>query len=108
MGQNKRRVELQMTREDYEILEAKSVKAGVSKSEFVRRLIREYVFPEKPDEEFMRLFYGLSQVGNNLNQLSRKCNADENINAEYIRLEIEDLRRFKEEIKSRYLGKWRK
>ena len=107
MGQYKRRVELQMTKEDYEILEDKSVKAGVSKSEFVRRLIREYVFPEKPDEEFMRLFYGLSQIGNNLNQLARKCGMDRNVDPENIRHEVEDLNRFKEEIRTRYLMRWR-
>ena len=108
MGQYKRRVELQMTKEDYEILEDKAVKAGVSKSEFVRRLIREYVFPEKPDEEFMRLFYGLSQIGNNLNKLASKYDMDRNADTENIRIEVVNLNKLKEEIRTRYLMSWRK
>ena len=105
MGQYKRRVELQMTNEDYELLIDKAGKAGVSKSEFVRRIIREYVFPEKPDEEFMRLFYRLSQIGNDISSMSVKCKEDM-VKTDFEN-EISDMNKLKDEIRKKYLSPWK-
>ena len=105
MGQYKRRVELQMTEEDYRLLVDKAERAGISKSEFVRRIIRGYVFPEKPDEEFMRLFYRLSQIGNDISGMSVKCKEDM-VKTDFEN-EISDMNKLKDEIRKKYLSPWK-
>ena len=108
MGQYKRRVELQMTEEDYRLLVDKAESAGISKSEFVRRIIRGYVFPEKPDEEFMKMFYGLSVVGNSISIIAREAKEHAYIDKQFLKTQLDEMIKLKEELRNKYLPGWRK
>ena len=91
----------------YCVLAEKAKAAGISMSEFVRRMIKEYAFHEKPDAEFMRLFLNLSQHGDNIARLANDKDVSEKIDVRILNEEIESLRVLKSEIKRRFLSNWK-
>jgi hypothetical protein len=66
---------MRITEQEFQDLEEKSSKAGVSKSNYMRGLLNGVEFHEKPDQEFLDAVLGMSQMGNNLNQLAWYANA---------------------------------
>ena len=75
------RFSMRLTIVEYEALTNCADNYGVSRSQVVRRLIRELV-RQRPDYfgdekiQLRDLFRGLSQAGTNLNQIARKLNTD--------------------------------
>lgn len=102
-----RHIMIRVSNEDYRVLAEKARAAGISMSEFVRRMIKEYAFPEKPDAEFMRLFLNLSQHGDNIARLANDKDVSEKIDVRILNEEIESLRVLKSEIRRRFLSNWK-
>lgn len=67
--------EMRLTVDEYKDLQEKSSKAGVSKANYMRGILAGTEFHEKPDQEFLDAVLGMSQMGNNLNQLAWYANA---------------------------------
>ena len=62
-------IRLRLTKEEEKVLDEKTSKAGLSRNEFLRRLIiGEQVYKRK-EKDFKNYAYQVNRVGNNLNQL---------------------------------------
>ena len=55
------------------ITDAKS--CGLSKAEYIRRLVDEKEIKPKPPETYTKLVYEISMIGNNINQLAHQANS---------------------------------
>lgn len=98
---------IRVSSEDYRVLTEKAKAAGITMSEFIRRMIKEYSFPEKPDAEFMKLFLKLSQHGDNIARLANDKDVGKEIDVRILNEEIESLRVLKSEIRRRFLSNWK-
>ncbi len=72
----KYRITVKMATEDYYLVKSKAKSAGVSTSEFIRGCITEGGVKERLTKEHGDLIRKLCGMANNLNQLSRKANAE--------------------------------
>lgn len=97
------RFEMKMSFEELEKLKKDSEKAGISKSEYVRRLIMNYVIKERPDDRFYEVMRQLTAIGNNLNQIAHKANYLNEIDKDTYMAEKVNWNRFMKEIKVKYL-----
>lgn len=97
------RFEMKMSFEELEKLKKDSEKAGISKSEYVRRLIMNYVIKERPDDRFYEVMRQLTAIGNNLNQIAHKANYLNEIDKDTYMAEKMNWNRFMKEIKVKYL-----
>lgn len=82
------KVTLKMATEEYYFLKAKVKSAGVTRSEYIRQCIQSSVVKERLSPEHLGYIRQLSGMGNNLNQIARKANAEGYTNArnEYLYL----------------------
>lgn len=97
------RFEMKMSFEELEKLKKDSEKAGISKSEYVRRLIMNYVIKERQDDRFYEVMRQLTAIGNNLNQIAHKANYLNEIDKDTYMAEKVNWNRFMKEIKVKYL-----
>lgn len=65
------KVNVFLNEDEKNIFEVKSRKAGLSKSEFFRKIILDYKLKEQPDERFYEILSQLRGIANNLNQMAR-------------------------------------
>lgn len=72
----KYRITVKMATEDYYLLKSKAKLAGVSASEFIRGCIRDGGVKERLTKEHGDLVRKLCGMANNLNQITRKANAE--------------------------------
>ena len=97
------RFEMKMSFDELEKLKSDSARAGLSKSEYVRRLIMNYVIKERPDDRFYEVMRQLTAIGNNLNQIAHKANYLNEIDTDEYMAEKVNWNRFMKEIKVKYL-----
>lgn len=97
------RFEMKMSFDELEKLKRDSAKAGISKSEYVRRLIMNYIVKERPDDRFYEVMRQLTAIGNNLNQIAHKANYLNEIDKDLYMEEKTNWNRFMKEIKVKYL-----
>lgn len=60
---------IRLTKEEEKILDEKTSKAGLSRNEFLRRLILGERVYKRKEKDFKDYAYQVNRVGNNLNQL---------------------------------------
>lgn len=90
MRERTNKVNVFLNEEEKIIFEEKARRAGLSKSEFFRKIILDYKLKEKPDDRFYEILYQLRGMANNLNQLALKNNRYSYIDPrEYQNLKIE-------------------
>ena len=93
--------------EEQELLKEKSKVVGLSESELLRCLIKEFVPKEKPGKEFYDEIKNLRMIGNNLNQLTKYANTTGKLREiELIKL-MNLIEKFIFELKEKYLSKER-
>ena len=68
------RLFIRVTQSEYEAIKAKSAKAGLSLSEYSRRILLGETVVEAPPVDFILLIREVKRVGSNLNQVLKKIN----------------------------------
>lgn len=63
-----------LNEEENNMLNEKTKKSGLNKSEFFRKIILDYQLKEQPDERFYEILSQLRGMANNLNQMARTYN----------------------------------
>ena len=86
-----------------EKLEMLSQKSKLSKSDIIRKLILENEIKEKPGIEFYHAMNELSKIGINLNQIAAKINTTNEIDKDYYKEQVTEMRNITKQIKEKYL-----
>ena len=68
----------------FEKLGILSKKAGLTKSEYIRRMIDGVVPQERPPYDFYKILTQMRYISNSMNQLAKKANATGHVDAEKI------------------------
>lgn len=97
------RFEIRLSYEEDDKLRLDSLKANLSKSEYVRRLIMGNEIKEKPDDRFYNVMTQLTKIGNNLNQISRKANKTDLIDKDFYKNEAIKWNKFMSNVKEEFL-----
>ncbi len=72
--------QIYLNTQEKNLLKAKSKKAGMNESEFLRSCIKGYKIREQPTKEIREFTRDISGIANNINQIARAVNG-----AKYIR-----------------------
>lgn len=92
-----------LSEEEDKLLKEKSMKAGLSESDFIRAYINGYKVKEKPDENFYYILRNLSGIANNLNQIARVANRDRYVNSDSYNANMQKVVDFITDIQEMYL-----
>jgi len=84
-------------------LASKAARTGLSESALIRLLIQGYAPKEKPDDRFYIVMRQLIGIGNNIQQICRKANALNFIDAPAIAKEAKKWDDFWLEVRRKYL-----
>lgn len=89
----KKNLSLRLDEEDYNLLETQAKLYGVTKNEFVRVLIRKNMLGDiqELNENLKNIFRLKINIGNNLNQIAKKCNSKTISDFREIQKELDDL-----------------
>lgn len=89
----KKNLSLRLDEEDYKLLETQAKLYGVTKNEFVRILIRKNMIGDikELNENLKDIFRLKISIGNNLNQIAKKCNSQTISDFREIQEELDDL-----------------
>lgn len=66
---------LRLSEQDYNKLNNDSVNAGLTLSDYLRKLINQQEVKPKPPDSYSNLAWEISKIGTNINQLAHKANA---------------------------------
>lgn len=89
----KKNLSLRLDEKDYNLLENQAKLYGVTKNEFVRILIRKNMLGDikELNENLKDIFRVKVSIGNNLNQIAKKCNSKSISDFREIQKELDDL-----------------
>lgn len=89
----KKNLSLRLEEEDYNLLQQQAKLYGVTKNEFVRVLIRKNIVGDLKElnENLKDIFKLKVSIGNNLNQIAKKCNSKTISDFREIQKELDDL-----------------
>lgn len=93
-----------LNEDENNLLKEKCKSAGKTEATFFRQLIKGCKLKEKPDEEFYEAIKLLRAISINLNQIARKANSLDFIDAPAYKNEVEKLNNFIVKIKNKYLA----
>ena len=89
--------------EECEVLATNSQKAGLSESEYIRKLLMGYKLKEKPDDRFYETMKLMRAISNNLNQIAKKAHSLNYVDELAYKKQCDKLQDFIEEVKKKYL-----
>ena len=92
-----------LNEEETKTLKQNARKVGLNESEYIRSLIMGYKPKELPDEKFYNYMNQLRGIGINLNQIARKANSLDLVDAPFYRKTYNKLNEFMQLIKKNYL-----
>ena len=92
-----------MNREEAQDLERKARMTCLSEAGLIRLLLKGFHPKEKPDKEFYEVMQQLSAIGNNINQLAKKANSLDFIDAPLLEQEAIRWHRFQADVERCYL-----
>lgn len=92
-----------MTREDAEELRRKAESSCLTEAGLIRILLRGYCPKERPDDRFFEMMNQLSAISNNINQLAKKANSLNFIDAPMLYREAQEWQDFRSEIMRRFI-----
>ena len=75
------RIELRVTPSEYKIIKKNMEESGLSKSEYIRRSVLGETIVSAPPADFVLLIREVKKVGNELNQVNQKLNAQDKVHA---------------------------
>ena len=81
-----------MTDSQSKKLDTLSKKAGLTRSAYIRRMIDGVVPQERPPLEFHKILQQMRYISNNMNQLAKRANATNHVDAEKIMLLAEQFK----------------
>ena len=73
--ERKRHLHIELTEQQYNVLQEKSQKAGLTMREFMARLIMGTSVRARPSGEIRELRVEIHRIGNNINQIARGVNS---------------------------------
>ena len=73
--QKKSEICLRLSQEEKELLESSARRCGLSRTDYLRRLIRGAEIRARPSQEIKELRTEIHHIGNNINQIARSVNA---------------------------------
>ena len=85
------------------MLKKQAKKCSITESDFIRRAIMNYPIREQPDERFYEALKQLNGIGTNLNQIARKANSLNIVDAKYYKQVYNNWRQFMLEFKAEFL-----
>lgn len=97
------RIDVMLNENEYLKLKSDIKRAQITQSDYIRRLILNKRLREKPDERFYEVMKQMTRIGNNLNQIARKANYIDEINAEYYKNEAKNWIEFTNQVKREFL-----
>lgn len=97
------RKQVWLNREEANLLRKKAKKTGLNESELIRSYILGIEVREKPDDRFYEVMKQLSSIGNNLNQIAKKANAFNFIDASFYKKEANQWNQFILKVKKEFL-----
>ena len=102
----KRKIKKQvwLNEEENKMLKDKASKVSITESELIRLLIKDCVIKEQPDERFYKAMREISSIGNNLNQIARRANSLNFVDADSFRREAKKLHEFMVKVKEMVLN----
>ena len=103
MRERNKSVHIRLTPQEYDDLCRQSQKAGLSKSTFLRFLMKGLVPQDKPAPEFWQVRQELFRIGNNLNQLAAAAHARGWLHAQYLDEALAELNKTNMELLNRQL-----
>jgi len=89
--------------EEKRILSEKSLSVGMNESDYIRSLVLDYKPKEKPDDRFYEVMKTLRNTSNNLNQIAKRANMLGYIDVSAYWQEVENLNRFIDQIRMKFL-----
>lgn len=92
------RVCIRVTPEEKKLLEEKSKFCNLSKTEYLRKVIRENVIIIENNQEKMNYLYELNKIGVNINQIARVVNENGNIDDEDMQNVLKYMREIKKNV----------
>src|SRR5574344_144774 len=104
MREREYQINIRLNLKEERMLEKKSKKVGLTKSELIRSLISEFEPKEKPTEQFYEDLNSIRKVGNVLNQITARMHYLGYVEDEkFLRKTIDNLNEFILDIKRKYL-----
>lgn len=92
-----------MNQEEAQDLASKSQMTCLSEAGLIRLLLKGFYPKEKPDERFYEVMQQLSAIGNNINQLAKKANSLNFIDAPMLKQEALRWHEFQADVERCYL-----
>lgn len=101
------RMELRMTKDEYDVLKEKAGQAGLSLSAFVRKAVAGKEIAESPPADVPMLIREVRRVGFNINQILRAINGKGFLDEPELRRALEMNRSLELLISNSYGASWR-
>ena len=101
------RMELRMTKDEYDVLKEKAGRAGLSLSAFVRKAVAGKEIAESPPADVPMLIREVRRVGFNINQILRAINGKGFLDEPELRRALEMNRSLELLISNSYGASWR-
>ena len=92
-----------LNEDEVKVLKQNAKKAGLNESAYIRNLIMGYKPKEQPTENMYEIIKQLKLVGINLNQIARKANALDIVDAPFYRKVYAKWSELAEDIKKEFL-----
>jgi len=89
--------------EEDRMLKHKADKTGMNEATLIRNLVLGFEPKEKPDDRFYDVMKQMYSIGNNLNQIARKANSLNFIDASFYKNEAKKIEELVLEIKNSFL-----
>lgn len=92
-----------LSEKDAAVLKDYAERTGLTEVSLIRLLLRGYAPKERPDDRFYDVMNQLSSISNNINQLARKANSLNFIDAPMLYREAEEWIKFRLEVQRHFI-----
>ena len=84
------RMEIRLSKKELDLLDCKVQKAGMTRADFIRKLIADCEICEAPPVDFINLIRETKRIGSNIEQILRIANAKNLIDVPRLRRELDE------------------
>lgn len=96
-------VMVRLNMDEHKKLQCYSQKTGYSQAAYIRSLLNRCVPKEKPDDRFYEAMRQIAALGNSMNQIARKANALNLLDAPYYKQQADLLQKFYHEVREHFI-----
>lgn len=79
MKENKVKISVRLTEREHKYLQRQAEKAGLKMEPFIRKLIMGADIQPRPPDNVVQLIREINFIGNNINQIAKKVNTENNV-----------------------------